>query len=256
MTENARKPNEFDAPALARVLLRTARSGTLATLDAETGAPFASLVSVATDSDGAPLFLVSTLAAHTGHLAADPRAALLLAAGGKGDPLAHPRLTLTGRVEMDDRPGTRRRFLARHPKAALYADFADFSFRRLIVEAGHLNGGFARAAQLGPDAILTDLAGAEALIAAEEGAVEHMNADHADALALYATVLCGGGPGAWRASGIDPDGIDLMSGDLALRLDFPERVHDAADLRRVLVRLAAEAREAAPGPATADRRPR
>jgi putative heme iron utilization protein len=94
MIENVRNLKEFDPPALARSLLRRARSGTLATLDAGTGAPFASLVSVATDSDGSPLFLVSTLAAHTGHLAHDPRASLLLAAGGKGDPLAHPRLTV------------------------------------------------------------------------------------------------------------------------------------------------------------------
>jgi putative heme iron utilization protein len=147
----------------------------------------------------------------------------------------------------DDSPRVRRRFLARHPKAALYADFADFSFRRMVVEAGHLNGGFARAARLSGDEIVRDNAGMEALIEAEAGAVDHMNADHCDALALYATAICGGPPGAWRASGIDPDGLDLALGDRTLRLDFPERVHDAGALRRMLVQLAAEARRAGSG---------
>ena len=242
MVNDPRNPAEFDAPGLARHLLRTVRAGALATIEAGTGAPFASLVSVATDMDGAPLFLLSELAAHTRHLARDPRASLLLCAGGKGDPLAHPRLTLTGRVIADDTPRLRRRFLNRHPKAALYAEFADFSIRRFIVDAGHLNGGFARAAGLAAPEILSDLAGAEGLADAEEGVLAHMNADHREALGLYATRLCGARPAAWRATGIDPDGMDLAAGDLTRRLDFPERIHDAGALRRVLVRLADEAR--------------
>ena len=87
----------FDALAEARRLLRTARAGSLATLDAD-GDPFASLAGVATAPDGAPLLLVSQLAAHTRHMAADARVSLLLAEAGAGDPLAHPRLTLTGRA--------------------------------------------------------------------------------------------------------------------------------------------------------------
>src|SRR3954470_1233336 len=157
MNENRLAADDFDASGLARTLLRTIRSGALATVDPSSGAPFASLVSVATDMDGSPLFLVSRLAAHTSHLDQDPRASLLLAASGKGDPLAHPRLTLMGRVAVTDDPRARCRFLARHPKAALYADFPDFSFRRLTVESAHLNGGFARAARLSAAEILTDV---------------------------------------------------------------------------------------------------
>jgi putative heme iron utilization protein len=246
MNENRPAPEEFDAPALARSLLRTIRSGALATLEAGTGAPFASLVSVATDMDGSPLFLVSGLAAHTNHLDRDPRASLLLAAGGKGDPLAHPRLTLTGRVVVTEDKRARRRFLARHPKAALYADFPDFSVRCFVVEAGHLNGGFARAAALSAADILTDLGGADALVDAEEEALAHMNADHRDAIALYATVLTGAQEAEWRATGVDPDGMDLAAGDLTARLAFTERVGDASALRRMLVRLADDARRLKP----------
>src|SRR6202789_3886315 len=87
---------EFDAKSIAKTLLRATRAGTLATIDRNTGHPFASLVNVATDSDGSPVILISRLSTHTANLEADGRASVLLAAAGKGDPLAHPRLTVLG----------------------------------------------------------------------------------------------------------------------------------------------------------------
>jgi heme oxygenase (biliverdin-IX-beta and delta-forming) len=246
LPEGARPPADFDPVAVAKTLLRATRAGTLATLDRNTGHPFASLVNVATDVDGSPLILVSRLSTHTANLEADGRASILLAEAGKGDPLAHPRLTVLGAMAQVDRDSAddervRRRFLARHPKSELYAGFGDFSFWRLTVASAHLNGGFARAADLNADDVLTKLAGADDVVAAEEGAVEHMNADHAEAVSLYATRLLGARDGAWRATGIDPDGIDLMLSDTALRLPFPERVTTAEQLRKVLVDLAKKA---------------
>jgi heme iron utilization protein len=254
LPENAAGAAGFDPTAVAKDLLRATRAGTLATIDRNTGHPFASLVNVATDSDGSPLILISRLATHTANLEVDTRASLLLASTGKGDPLAHPRLTLLGAFvpiarDNSDEPRIRRRFLARHPKSELYAGFKDFSFWRLDTVSAHLNGGFARAADLKAGDVLTDIFGAEDLIAAEESAVAHMNADHADAVRLYATKLCGAddgnGPaanGAWRITGIDPEGLDLARGDATLRLPFPERVTDAQQLRKVVVDLAAKAR--------------
>lgn len=246
MAEIAEETGGFDGVALAKRLLRSVRAGSLATLDAETGAPFASLVTVATDPGGAPLILVSRLSAHTRNMDGDPRASILLAVAGRGDPLAHPRLTLSGRLELAEGETVRRRFLARHPKAELYVDFPDFTFRRLVVEAGHLNGGFAKAARLTAAQMATDLEGADPLLLDEEGALAHMNEDHADAIRLYATRLAGAPDGAWRATGLDPEGMDLAAGDpagvdLTARLAFPERVADAGALRRMLVELAAQA---------------
>jgi putative heme iron utilization protein len=202
---------------------------------------------VATDSDGAPLVLISRLSTHTANLEVDGRASLLLASSGKGDPLAHPRLTLIGRfvqiTRQDPRePRLRRRFLARHPKSELYAGFADFSFWRLDTVSAHLNGGFARAADLKAADVLTDVGGADNLIEAEDGAVAHMNDDHADAVRLYATKLLGGDDGPWRLTGIDPEGLDLARGDATLRLPFPQRVLTADQLRKTVVDLAAKAR--------------
>ncbi|MDP4002385.1 HugZ family protein [Methylobacterium sp. NEAU K] len=236
----------FDAIGLSRTLLRSIRSGALATVDPD-GTPFASLVTIATDSDGTPLMLLSRLSAHTRNLLADPRCSLLFAQGGKGDPLAHPRLTVVGRAAQTTAPQARERFLARHPKAKLYADFPDFGFFALAPEAGHLNGGFAKAATLTRDELLLDLTGAEAVVAAERGAVEHMNADHADALALYAA---GSGAEAglpWRLTGLDPEGLDLMAGERTARVTYPEQVSDMGALRKSLVAMATQARGAAAG---------
>ncbi len=128
------------------------------------------------------------------------------------------------------------------PNPSLYAGFGDFGFWRLNAVSAHLNGGFARAADLKAADVLTDLTGAESLIEAEESAVSHMNNDHAEAVRLYATRLLGGEDGRWRLTGLDPDGLDLVLGDTALRLPFPERVNDPQALRKMVVELAAKAR--------------
>ena len=153
LPEGARPPADFDPRALAKALLRATRAGTLGTLDRNTGHPFASLVNVATDVDGSPVILTSRLSTHTANLEHDARASILLAETGKGDPLAHPRLTMLGAFapiekESADEARVRRRFLARHPKSELYVGFGDFSFWRMTVASAHLNGGFARAADL------------------------------------------------------------------------------------------------------------
>jgi len=245
--ENAPQPADFVPREVAKTLLRTTRAGMLATLDRNTGYPFASLVNVATDVDGSPLILVSRLATHTANLEFDGRAALLLAEMGKGDALAHPRLTVLGQFtpvarESVDDARIRRRFLARHPKSELYAGFGDFAFWRMGVVSAHLNGGFARAADLAAVDVLTDMAGAEPLIEAEAGAIAHMNADHAEACRFYATKLLGAPDGGWACVGIDPEGLELQRGQTALRLFFPQRVAGPGELRAMLKQLADKAR--------------
>src|SRR5882724_688186 len=120
LPENAPRP-DFDPKSTAKTLLRVIRSGALATIDRNTGHPFASLVNVATDADGSPLILISRLSTHTANIEVDPRASVLLASTGKGDPLAYPRLTVLGtfaKIERETPDGVRvqRRFLSRHPK--------------------------------------------------------------------------------------------------------------------------------------------
>jgi putative heme iron utilization protein len=204
------------------------------------------LVTIATDHDGVPILLISGLSSHTANLKVDGRCSILLSASGKGDPLAHPRLTVLGEAHPVEEPVARarlrQRFLARHPKAALYADFGDFGFWRLQVAAAHLNGGFARAADIRGDTLVTDIADAGDLIAAEESAIAHMNEDHGEAIALYATKLAGEAPGPWRMTGVDPEGFDLAANDRTARLTFPERIISGDALHKVLISLAKQAR--------------
>jgi heme iron utilization protein len=121
-------------------------------------------------------------------------------------------------------------------------DFKDFSFFRIRPTGTHLVAGFGRILDLKPAQFLTEISDASALLEAEQSAVEHMNADHQEALGLYATRLLGASPGDWRCSGIDPDGIDLQAGAKTLRLDFPERITGPGELRKILVRLVEQAR--------------
>jgi putative heme iron utilization protein len=71
-----------------------------------------------------------------------------------------------------------------------------------------------------------------------------MNSDHAEAVRLYATKLLGAPEGEWRCAGCDPEGLDLQSDRLALRLTFPQRVTNPAALRQMLKKLAEDARGA------------
>ena len=90
---------------------------------------------------------------------------------------------------MTEKGLLQRRYLSAHPSAEAFISFRDFSFFRVRPTGTHLVAGFGRIVDLKPEQFLTDLAGADDLLAAEEGAVEHMNADHRDAMGLYATRL-------------------------------------------------------------------
>ena len=242
-------PDKSAIAADARTLVRRAFKGALASLDSPAGAPYASLVTLATEPSGAPILLISTLARHTRNLADDPRAAILIDGSGEAaDPLQGARLTLSGKAEKVNGEAVKRRFLARHPEAAFYADFPDFAFWRLNLEGAHYIGGFGRIVDLRPDDLLVPLAGAEALLEAEPGIIAHMNEDHADAVELYATAFTGGDPGPWRMTGIDPEGCDIASGHDARRIPFANRILTPGDARKELGRLAEEARNTAEPP--------
>jgi heme iron utilization protein len=241
-TEERGEPQEKPADMVARGLVRAAGKAALATIDRQSGGPYASLVTVGTDAAGAPVILISKLAQHTQNLQADPRASILFETDGASDPLTQPRVTVMGEAQRVDDAEVKRRFLARHPEAAGFAAFTDFGFWRLTPARGHYVGGFGRIHPLKAEALLLPAGRHHALDAAEADIVAHMNADHADAVALYATRLLGAPAGDWRMTGIDGEGLDLMSAAGRLRLAFAGPVHDPAEARAELVRLAAAAR--------------
>jgi putative heme iron utilization protein len=143
----------------ARLLLRRCDRAALAT--SLSGAPYASLVLAAVDLDGSPLLLLSDLAQATRNLKADPRISLMVScptSSGR-DPLDSPRLSLLGQVQPTGEPRHRRRFLARQPQSALYADFGDFRFYRMILERAHFIRGFGSIQWIkGQDFLVTEAA--------------------------------------------------------------------------------------------------
>ncbi len=235
---------DFDPKTAAKKLMREARSGALATLMTESGDPYCSLVNVATAPDGAPLLLISQLAVHTRNILRDPRASLMLDERKAGDPLEGARVMLQGTAVRTDSDVARRRYLSYQPEAEMFAGFKDFAFYELKLKGVHLVAGFGRIVDLAPVDVLTDLAGADAMIEAEPGVIEHMNADHAETCRLYATKLLGAPDGAWRCAGCDPEGLDLQDGRTGLRLPFPQRVNSPGVLRAVLKQMADQARAA------------
>jgi heme oxygenase (biliverdin-IX-beta and delta-forming) len=235
---------DFDPKRAVQRLLRRSRQGALATLMAGSGDPYCSLVNVASHPDGSPILLISRLALHTKNLLADARVSLMLDERAEGDPLEGSRIMLSGHaaeIASGDEI-VRRRYLSAHPSAEAFVDFKDFSFFRILPTGTHLVAGFGRIVDLKPERFLTEIGDAGALLEAEYSAVLHMNADHREALGLYATRLLGAAPGDWCCSGIDPEGIDLQAGNSVERLDFPVRVTSPGELRKMLAQLADEAR--------------
>lgn len=156
-TSPYRAPDDA-ARSVAAGLIAQGRLATLGVLDPEDGFPLTSRIAVIEDG-GTVMFLASDLSAHSKALAADDRASVLLGEPGKGDPLAHPRLTLVGRVARlprDDRfhPVLREKWLQKHPRAELYIDFADFHFHRIKPERALLVAGFGKAYVLSADDLL------------------------------------------------------------------------------------------------------
>ncbi len=222
------------AAAQAKRLLRISRTGALATLGRETGAPLTTLVGFASDFDGAPLFLFSQLAQHTKNLGVDARGSLLLTSlPDRGDPLNHPRVTVGGAITPHSDPHARKRYLQRNPKAKLYSPFADFAIYRMRVDAVHFNGGFGRADPLTAADILTPEGDASALIEAEDRLLEEVNESAGSGAARLAP---NDDPGrrVWRAIGIDAEGVDLAAGGLAGRLDFRAPAFEPGEWRRRL----------------------
>ena len=239
---------DFDAARLARSLLRRSRQGALATLTPGSGDPYCSLVNVASHPDGSPILLISRLALHTRNLLGDARLSLLLDERAEGDPLEGSRIMLAGVAEQasgDDVAILRRRYLNAHPSSEVFVNFKDFSFFRIRPTDAHLVAGFGRIVDLKPEQFLTDISDAASLLEAEQGVLDHMNADHHEAMNLYATKLLGAKSADWRCTGCDPEGIDLQAGSITLRLDFPRRIVTPAALRQVLKQFADQARAAA-----------
>ena len=232
-----------------RTLLHLGRTGTLSSMSRKhPGWPFGSVMPYALDDHGRPVFLISVMAMHTQNLKTDPRASLLVSQPGwTGDPLAGARATLLGRVTAlpeADLETSRAGYLARYENARAWVDFDDFGFYRMDVTDVYYVGGFGAMGWVAA----ADYTKAEwdPLAEVAAGIIEHMNADHADALRLYCRAYRDIEADSAEMVGIDRLGFRLRvrSGERlrGLRLAFPHEVRSSQEARKVLVAMVQEAR--------------
>jgi len=202
----------------------------------------------ALDDSGAPVFLISSMAVHTQNVLADPRASLLvMQSGGDADPLGAPRATLLGNVTRVETTGAlRAAYLDRHPASRFWIDYSDFAFFRLDVTDVHFVGGFGVMGWV--TAANYSAAEADPLLNDAAQILEHMNADHSDALRAIARHF--GGLAAEEATMVACDRLGFVlrvrtpEGMKGTRVAFPEEVRSREAARRVLVAMTREAKSA------------
>jgi putative heme iron utilization protein len=224
--------------AQARRLLRHMRHGSLATLDRETGLPYASLVNFATDLAGLPVIFISRLARHAQNLLFNPGASLLAVdMPAARDVLTASRVTVLGTFQPIASEALAERYGDHHPGARMYLDFTDFSFWRLSPRLVHGVAGFGRIETLDADEVFLPSSGMAAFGELARSAASHLNEDHPDVVRLFAARLSGHKEGDWRVTSIDPDGALIEGRSEAVRRDFDRVVTTSEELREAFVRL-------------------
>jgi heme iron utilization protein len=233
----------------ARTLLHLGRVGSLSTLSRKRpGFPFGSLMPYALDGAGRPLFLISTMAMHTQNLQQDGRASLLVTQPeASGDPLGAGRVTLVGNVQPvagGEAGEARRLYLERHENSKYWVDFDDFSFFAMDVVDVYYVGGFGVMGWI--TAQEYSHAQPDPLAEAAAGILQHMNADHQEALILLARVYAGIEAQEAAMTSVDRLGFHVRmktaEGMKGARLAFPSEVSTPVETRKVLVEMVQQAR--------------
>jgi putative heme iron utilization protein len=236
----------------ARTLVHVGRIGTLSTLsNKQPGYPFGSVMPYGLDGRGRPIFLVSTMAMHTQNLHANPRASLLVTQpDASGDPLGASRVTLVGQVAQvpaEDVAEARQLYLARYANSRNWVDFEDFSFYRMAVVDIYYVGGFGVMGWV--NAADYDAAAPDPLADAAAGIIQHVNADHQDALKLIAQAFGGVESQEAAMTSIDRLGFHLRlrtaEGMRGARIPLLREVANPNDVRVVLVEMTQQARREA-----------
>ncbi|MEO8594228.1 MAG: DUF2470 domain-containing protein [Candidatus Solibacter sp.] len=231
-------------PSLAersRTLATIGRIGSLSTHSRKfPGFPFGSMMPFAADNLGRPVFFISTMAMHTQNLQQNGRASLLITQPDiSGDPLGSARLTLIGAARTTPAADVRDLYLSRYENARYWQDYTDFAYYRLDVEGVYFIGGFGVMGWVSAE----DYASAvpDPLAEVAPGIIQHMNADHGDALRRIAGHDTGEAPDEAMMTAVDRLGfhVRLKTGDRVhgRRIAFPREVKDTHEARAVLIEM-------------------
>ncbi len=237
----------------ARTLLYLGRVGSLSTHSLkQPGFPFGSVMPYALDDHGRPIFLISTMAMHTHNLRADPRASLLVTQSeSDGDVLGASRVTLMGDVlpvATRDVPEARKLYLARYENSKYWVDFEDFAFYHMKVVDVYYVGGFGVMGWVDASDYVRAQPDPLSEVAAE--IVQHMNADHKDALGVLTRFFAGMDAQEVEMTSVDRLGFHVRAktqdGMHGARIAFLREVRDSAESRKVLVEMVQQARQSRP----------
>lgn len=233
----------------ARTLVYMARIGSLSTLSRkQPGFPFGSVMPYGLDDHGRPIFLISTMAMHTQNLQADARASLLVTQeDSDGEPLGASRVTLLGNVlpvPNNELAEVRKLYLERHANSKYWVDFEDFSFYRMDVMDIYYVGGFGVMGWVSaPEYIRSQ---PDPLAESRAEIIQHMNADHKDALVLLAGKFAGIESQEATMTTVDRLGFQVrvktQDGMRGARIAFLREVSNPAETRKVLVEMVQQAR--------------
>jgi putative heme iron utilization protein len=242
---------EIPEPSLAeraRTLALLVRIGSLSTHSRKfPGFPFGSIMPYATDDLGRPVLFISSMAMHTQNLQQDPRASLLITEPNvSGDPLGAARLTLLGAAKQAPAEELRGLYRSRHENAKYWQDYADFACYRMEISEFYYIGGFGVMGWVSVEDYRNALP--DPLAEASAGIIQHMNADHADALLLIARRFAGEAADEAAMTAVDRLGfhLRLKSGDRihGRRVAFLQEVKTSDDAHLVLVEMVRQARSA------------
>jgi putative heme iron utilization protein len=230
----------IDRARQARELFRTLRRGVLSSHSSKLpGYPYGSILPHVADHAGRPVLLISHLAEHTHNLEADGRASFLVSAPGP-DVQASARATLLGNAQRLTEPAAiQQRYLRFHPQHARYLDIGGFEFWTIEPLQLRFIEGFGSLHWIAGESYL---ASADEIAPIELSVLEHMNADHEDALLAYCEHRYGARPQQAQMIGFDCDGFDVRADERVLRFTLPEPVANAQQARAALVALAEHSR--------------
>jgi putative heme iron utilization protein len=236
----------------ARTLVYLSRMGSLSTLSRkQPGFPFGSVMPYGLDNHGRPIFLISTMAMHTQNMLADPRASLLVTQRDTdGEPLGASRVTLVGNalpVPNTELAEARKLYLERHANSQYWVDFEDFSFYRMNVVDVYYVGGFGVMGWVSDSEY--DRSRPDPLADSMAEVIQHMNADHKDALVSLARKFARIESSDATMTAVDRLGFHVRlktsDGMRGARIAFLREVSNPAETRKVLVEMVKQARSQA-----------
>ncbi|MCY1417215.1 heme utilization protein HutZ [compost metagenome] len=203
------------------------------------GYPFGSVVPYCLDEAGRPLILISRIAQHTQNLKVDAKCSMLVGERNADDIQAAGRLTLLAEArqitEADAVETAAQRYYRYFPDSQDYHRVHDFDFWVLEPVQWRFIGGFGDIHWLAADSVpLANPFVGEA----ERSMVEHMNSDHASAIAHYVELAGLPDNAPAELAGIDTEGFHLRIGQALHWLPFPAPCANPGAVRQALVQLA------------------